>query len=84
MLHGKSSLGRLGLFVHVTAGVGDVLLKGQWVLELVAVEPIKIYPNMQIGQLVYHEISGEAGEGYNGKYVDQKGNRTSEYYKNFT
>lgn len=45
VIQGKSSLGRLGLFVHVTAGFGDVGFKGHWTLELIAVQRIKIYPN---------------------------------------
>jgi dCTP deaminase len=57
VIQGKSSLGRLGLFVHVTAGFGDVGFKGHWTLELIAVQRIKIYPGMKIAQIVYHEIS---------------------------
>ena len=57
VIQGKSSLGRLGLFVHVTAGFGDVGFKGHWTLELIAVQWIKIYPGMKIAQIVYHEIS---------------------------
>ncbi len=83
VLFGKSSLGRLGLSIHITAGLGDVGFKGQWVLELVATQPVKIYPNMKIAQLVYNEVSGEANTKYSGKYLDQKGNHTSDYHKNF-
>ena len=57
VIQGKSSLGRLGLFVHVTAGFGDVGFKGHWTLELIAVQRIRIYPGMKIAQIVYHEIS---------------------------
>ena len=57
ILMGKSSLARLGLFVHVSAGFGDVGFKGHWTLELVCVQPIKIYPGMKIAQIVYHDIS---------------------------
>lgn len=67
VLHGRSSLGRLGLFVHVTAGYGDVGYAGNWTLELMAVQPLKIYPGMKICQIVYNTIQGEATE-YNGKY----------------
>ena len=48
-LEGRSSIGRLGLFIHVTAGYGDVGFKGYWTLEIVAVEPVRIYPNMEMG-----------------------------------
>ena len=83
ILEGKSSLARLGLAIHVTAGFGDVGFKGQWVLEITVVKPTKIYPNMRIGQLSYHEITGSADDVYEGKYVDQKGNVTSKSYEDF-
>ena len=51
MLEGRSSVGRLGLFVHVTAGFGDVGFKGYWTLEIFCVQPIKIYPNIEICQI---------------------------------
>ena len=57
VIQGKSSLGRLGLFVHVTAGFGDVGFKGHWTLELLTVQPLKIYPGMKIAQLTYQDIS---------------------------
>jgi len=57
ILHGKSSLARLGLFIHVTAGFGDVGFAGHWTLELVAVQPIRIYAGMKIAQICYHDIS---------------------------
>jgi dCTP deaminase len=57
ILHGKSSLARLGLFIHITAGYGDVGFSGHWTLELSCVQPIKIYPGMKIAQICYHDIS---------------------------
>ena len=57
ILMGKSSLGRLGLFVHVTAGFGDVGFAGHWTLELVCVQPVKIYAGMKIAQIVYNDIT---------------------------
>jgi dCTP deaminase len=57
ILMGKSSLGRLGLFVHVTAGFGDVGFAGHWTLELVCVQPVRIYPGMKIAQIVYNDIT---------------------------
>jgi len=57
ILQGKSSLGRLGLFVHITAGFGDVNFKGHWTLELCCVQQVKIYPGMKIAQICYHDIS---------------------------
>jgi dCTP deaminase len=57
ILHGKSSLARLGLFIHITAGYGDVGFAGHWTLELSCVQPIKIYAGMKIAQICYHDIS---------------------------
>lgn len=59
MLEGISSLGRLGLFVHVTAGFGDVGFSGQWTLEMSCIHPIKIYPGMRICQVYFHTIEGK-------------------------
>ena len=59
MLEGRSSTGRLGLFIHVTAGFGDIGFAGYWTLEIFCVQPIKIYPNTQICQIYYHDIHGE-------------------------
>lgn len=67
MVEGRSSWGRLGLFVHVTAGFGDVGYCGTWTLELSVIHPLKIYPNMEICQIFYH-IASSPTEPYNGKY----------------
>jgi dCTP deaminase len=67
MIEGRSSVGRLGLFVHVTAGFGDVGFCGYWTLEMFAVQPIRIYPGVPICQIFYHEIFG-AIEEYTAKY----------------
>ena len=45
-IEGRSSVGRLGLFVHVTAGFGDVGFSGYWTLEMFAVHPVRIYPGV--------------------------------------
>ena len=62
MIEGRSSIGRLGLFVHVTAGFGDVGFAGFWTLEMFAVQPIRIYPGIEICQIFYHQINGEIKE----------------------
>ncbi len=59
MIEGRSSVGRLGLFVHVTAGFGDVGFEGYWTLEMFAVQPVRIYPGVPICQIFYHEITGD-------------------------
>ena len=67
MIEGRSSVGRVGLFVHVTAGFGDVGFCGYWTLEMFAVQPVRIYPHVPICQIFYHEITGEITE-YDSKY----------------
>jgi len=59
MIEGRSSIGRLGLFVHVTAGFGDVGFCGYWTLEMFAVQPIRIYAGVAICQIIYHDLRGE-------------------------
>ncbi len=71
MIEGRSSVGRLGLFVHVTAGFGDVGFCGHWTLEMFAIQPIRIYPGIQICQIFFHEIRGDYTE-YCAKYQHNK------------
>jgi dCTP deaminase len=68
-IEGRSSVGRLGLFVHVTAGFGDVGFSGHWTLEMFAIHQVRIYPGIPICQIFYHEICGEIEE-YASKYQD--------------
>ena len=83
MLEGRSSVGRLGLFIHVTAGFGDVGFKGYWTLEIFCVQPIIIYPNVEICQIYYHDIHGEYDEYKSGKYQGNTGVQPSLLYKDF-
>ena len=89
-LEGKSSLGRLGLLIHSTAGFIDPGWDGHVTLELsnVANLPITIYRGMKIGQLSFMELSEPADNPYGAgaigsKYQGQKGPTPSRYYKNF-
>ena len=68
MIEGRSSIARLGLFVHVTAGFGDVGFCGFWTLEMFAVQPIRIYPGVGICQIFYHSIQGSFTEYSSDKY----------------
>ena len=68
MIEGRSSVGRLGLFVHVTAGFGDVGFAGFWTLEMFAVQPVKIYPGVPICQIFFHQVVGEITEYSSTKY----------------
>ena len=83
MLEGRSSIGRLGLFVHITAGFGDVGFRGFWTLEIFCVQPIKIYPNVEICQVYYHTIEGEHENYSNGKYQNNKDIQPSLLYEDF-
>ncbi len=83
MLEGRSSTGRLGLFIHVTAGFGDIGFAGYWTLEIFCVQPIKIYPNTEICQIYYHNIDGEYDLYNSGKYQNNNGIQPSLMYKDF-
>ncbi|NFG62860.1 MULTISPECIES: dCTP deaminase [unclassified Clostridium] len=83
MLEGRSSTGRLGLFIHVTAGFGDIGFAGYWTLEIFCVQPIKIYPNIEICQIYYHNIDGEYDLYNSGKYQNNQGIQPSLMYKDF-
>jgi dCTP deaminase len=83
MLEGRSSIGRLGLFVHVTAGFGDVGFCGYWTLEIFCIHPIRIYPGVEVCQIYYHTIEGEYERYKSGKYQNNKGIQPSMLYKDF-
>ena len=83
MLEGRSSVGRLGLFVHVTAGFGDVGFRGHWTLEMFAVQPIRIYPGIPICQIFYHTLTGDVSEYHSEKYQNAGDIQPSLMYKEF-
>ena len=83
MLEGRSSTGRLGLFIHVTAGFGDIGFSGYWTLEIFCVQPVRIYPNVEICQIYYHDIDGEYELYKSGKYKNNTGIQPSLMYKDF-
>ena len=80
-IEGRSSIGRLGLFVHVTAGFGDVGFSGYWTLEMFAVQPIRIYPGVPICQIFYHTLEGAVSEYRHGKYQDNRDIQPSLLFK---
>ena len=89
-LEGKSSLGRLGLLIHSTAGYVDPGFEGHLTLELsnVANLPITIYPDMKIGQISFFQLTSEAENPYGStkvgsKYQGQRGPTPSRYFENF-
>lgn len=83
MLEGRSSIGRLGLFIHITAGFGDVGFTGYWTLEMFCVKPIHIYPNVEICQIFFHTIEGDYDQYESNKYQNNQGIQPSMLYKDF-
>lgn len=89
-LEGKSSLGRLGLLIHSTAGFIDAGWDGHVTLELsnIATLPITLYPGMKIGQISFLTMTSEAdvpygSSGIGSKYQGQRGPTPSRYWENF-
>jgi dCTP deaminase len=56
---GKSSVGRLGIDIHATAGKGDVGFKNHWTLEISVKQPVRVYAGMPVGQLIYFNTEGK-------------------------
>ena len=85
VLDGKSSIGRLFVFIHVTAGFGDPGFDGQYTLEVVPIHPLRIYAGMRIAQMRFHTICGEVEKPYAGNYTgdDARGPVASKAYKQF-
>jgi len=83
MLEGRSSVGRLGLFIHVTAGFGDVGFRGFWTLEILCVQPVRVYAGVEICQIFYHTLEGKYENYKSGKYQNNQGIQPSLLYKDF-
>ncbi len=87
-LEGKSSMGRLGIDIHATAGKGDVGFCNHWTLEISCIQPVRIYVGMPVGQLIYFVVQGEIENAYNKKSSAKYNQRTpkpmeSMMWKNF-
>ena len=87
-LEGKSSVGRLGIDIHATAGKGDVGFSNTWTLEISCTQPVRVYAGMPIGQLIYFQVEGEIENYYNKKSNAKYNTRTvrpveSMMWKNF-
>lgn len=83
MLEGRSSIGRLGLFVHITAGFGDVGFRGFWTLEMICMKPVRIYAGVEICQIFYHTAQGDIMEYKSNKYQGNRDIQPSMLYKEF-
>lgn len=82
IIRAKSSIARMGLFVHITADLIDIGSINQFTLQLHAVQRVKIFPNMLIGQVTFWETLGEVTL-YEGKYKGLNGPQPSQIYKDF-
>lgn len=87
-LEGKSSMARLGIQVHLTAGFGDIGFNGHWTLEISVIKPVIIYPKMPIAQIYFMLPLGECDNPYHrkndAKYNDQQAKPVpSSMWKNF-
>jgi len=80
LLFGRSSVGRLGLFVEITAPIGDIGFHGQWTLMLTPVRPLRVYPGMKIGQVMFFVSAGDL-DLYRGKYQGSAGPQPSRYWR---
>ncbi|ROR46482.1 dCTP deaminase [Kitasatospora cineracea] len=80
LLFGRSSVGRLGLFVEITAPIGDIGFHGQWTLMLSATRPLRVYEGMKIGQIMFF-LSVGAVDLYRGKYQAAQGPQPSAYWR---
>jgi len=79
LLFGRSSVGRLGLFVEITAPIGDIGFHGQWTLMLAPTRPLRVYPGMKIGQIMFFVAVGPVSL-YAGKYQAAVGPQPSRYW----
>jgi dCTP deaminase len=73
VVDGKSSIGRLFLQIHCTAGYGDAGFHGQYTLEVVVQHPVTVYPGMRIGQIRFHTMHGDLGMAYDKRDSNYKG-----------
>lgn len=83
-IEGRSSVGRLGISVHATAGFGDVGFHGTWTLEVSVIKPVRVYANMRICQIFFEECSGLVDPGadkYVGKYNQQRKPQPSQIWR---
>ena len=76
-LEGKSSMGRLGIDIHATAGKGDVGFCNHWTLEISCIHPVRVYAGMPVGQLIYFCVQGDIQNLYNKKSSAKYTQRTA-------
>lgn len=82
IITGRSSTGRLGLFVHITSDLVDIGFRGRLTLQLHATQPVKVYKGMEIGQVMFWKICGKI-KLYQGKYQNSNCPRETEIWRDF-
>lgn len=82
-LIGRSSVGRLGLFLQVSASLGHVGTNHNWTLELKVVQPLKVYPRMKIGQITFWKVEGKNDTSYTSRYWQYSDAHISEFFKEY-
>lgn len=70
-IDGRSSIGRLGMQIHLTAGFGDLGFKGTYTLEITVINPVRIYPGLPIAQVYFEKPDGKIDFLYHGRYQGQ-------------
>ena len=81
-IDGRSSIGRLGISIHATAGFGDIGFTGTYTLEIFVIQPVRIYPDLEIGQVYFEDACGKTDFLYRGRYQGQIQPTTSKLYLN--
>ena len=81
MIEGRSSIGRLGMSVHLTAGFGDVGFAGHWTLEITVTQPLKVYAGVEVCQIYFHTTENIGEHRYHGSYNNIAEIKPSNIYK---
>lgn len=76
----RSSVARLGMFINLSAPLGDIGFIGQWTIQLFALHPIRLYEGMAIGQMMFWRTFGQV-KLYNGKYQGASGPMSSQIFR---
>lgn len=82
IISGRSSTGRLGLFIHITANLIDIGSINNWTLQMHATQPVKVYKGMSIGQVTFWKTQGKIHL-YDGKYQGSSGPMSSQIWRDF-
>ncbi|MFC4321030.1 dCTP deaminase [Litchfieldia salsa] len=82
-IEGRSSIGRLGISIHISSPYGNVGYKGYWTLEISCIQPVRIYSGVSIAQIYYQTIQGKYDNYNSTKYQNNTGVQASLLHKEF-